>query len=92
VWDTATGETLNIYRGHSAPVKTVGWAQNGSNIASGSDDTTVQVWNGQTGAHIFTYQGHSKWVRSLEWSPDGEYIASAGESKVHVWRVEGNER
>ncbi|OLB56312.1 MAG: hypothetical protein AUI01_06725 [Ktedonobacter sp. 13_2_20CM_2_56_8] len=57
------------------------------NIASGSDDATVQVWNGMTGELVAMYKGHTRWVRSLDWSPDGEFIASASDKDVHVWHV-----
>ncbi|HCF85695.1 MAG TPA: hypothetical protein DEV72_10885, partial [Ktedonobacter sp.] len=57
----------------------------GSFIASGSDDTTIQVWQATTAKQSVTYEGHTRWVRTLDWSPTGEYIASASDSKVHVW-------
>ena len=57
-----------------------------ADIASGSDDTTVQLWHSATATHFSTYTGHSTWVRSLDWSPDGSSIASVSDYKVHVWR------
>src|SRR5689334_4095672 len=38
-----------VYRGHTAGVNAVAWSPDGVNIASASDDGTVQVWNAQTG-------------------------------------------
>ncbi len=54
VWDALTGNNAYTYRGHAdyywghltsgASVNTVAWSPDGSHIASGSSDKTVQVW------------------------------------------------
>lgn len=54
VWDALTGTNEYTYRGHAdyywghltsgASVNTVAWSPDGSRIASGSNDMTVQVW------------------------------------------------
>jgi WD40 repeat protein len=44
VWDAIDGSHVNIYRGHSDLVWTVAWSPDGTRIASGSADKTVQVW------------------------------------------------
>jgi eukaryotic-like serine/threonine-protein kinase len=54
VWDATTGAHAYIYRGHAdfywghftsnAAVNGVAWSPDGQRIASGSNDTTVQVW------------------------------------------------
>jgi predicted lipoprotein with Yx(FWY)xxD motif len=38
------GNTLYTYRRHASAVFSVGWSPDGTSIASGSTDTTVQVW------------------------------------------------
>lgn len=40
------GTLLYTYRGHSLYVDAVAWSPDGTRIASGSDDKTVQVWGG----------------------------------------------
>ena len=80
------GLTLYTYRGHTERVNTIAWSPDGTCIASGSGDKTVQVWNTFTGDQIFTYCGHSDAVNSVAWSPDGTRIASASsDSTVQVW-------
>jgi len=44
VWDAANGGHVLIYRGQSGLVWTVAWSPDGTHIASGSADKTVQVW------------------------------------------------
>ena len=38
------GKTFYTYRGHAAAVLSVAWSPDGTSLASGSTDTTVQVW------------------------------------------------
>ncbi len=80
------GTTLYIYRGHSGSVNAVAWSPDGSRIAAGSTDGTVQVWDGTNGGNVYTYQGHTSPVRAVAWSPDGKRIASGSLDKtVQVW-------
>jgi len=85
------GTTLYTYRGHSDIVYDVAWSPDGKQIASASDDKTVQVWNATTGSTIFTYRGHTGKAHAVAWSPDGQYIASASDDNndktVQVWNA-----
>ena len=88
------GSTLVTYVGHLNSVATVAWSPDGTRIASGSWDQTVQVWDATSGAHPFIYRGHTTNVNAVAWSPTrtGPRIASAsgnsffkGEHVVQVW-------
>ncbi len=80
------GTRLLTYRGHSGDVYAVAWSPDGSRIASGSRDDTVQVWEAGTGTALLTYRGHSDWVWAVAWSPDGSRIASGSyDDTVQVW-------
>jgi hypothetical protein len=81
------GTLFYTYRGHSNPVKAVAWSPNGSRIASGSNDNTVQVWSAADGSTPYTYQGHIGSVDAVAWSPDGSRIASGSDdSTVQMWQ------
>ena len=47
VWEAATGSKFFTYSGHTNEVYTVAWSSLGTYIASGSEDTTVQIWKGE---------------------------------------------
>ncbi|HYL45089.1 MAG TPA: hypothetical protein VEU97_17035, partial [Ktedonobacteraceae bacterium] len=72
--------------GHTRPVKTVSWSPDSRSLASGSDDTSIQIWQSATGAPLYTYGEHTAWIRALAWSPQGQLIASTSDQVVHVWQ------
>jgi WD40 repeat protein len=89
--------TITIYRGHAAPVNAVAWSPSDrhettyyrSQIASASEDGTVQIWDAMTGRKVSTYRGHSGGVSAIAWSPDGKWIASAGmDGAVQIWAAD----
>jgi eukaryotic-like serine/threonine-protein kinase len=83
-----TGGTILVYRGHPARINAAAWSPDGKQIASASDDHTVQICNAKTGTTSLTYRGHSAEVFAVSWSPDGKYIASAGADKtVQIWEA-----
>lgn len=82
------GKVLYLYRGHKLRVIAVAWSPNGTYIASGSLDKTVQVWpaNPANHAHPFTYRGHTDSVNAVDWSPDSQRVVSGASDKtVQIW-------
>ncbi|HEU5230645.1 MAG TPA: TIR domain-containing protein [Ktedonobacteraceae bacterium] len=83
------------YNLHTDGVITVDWSPDGTLIASGGLDGTVQVWDAATGQHLRIYRGHSRKydfalpipaVYTARWSPDSKRVASAGNSaSIQVW-------
>jgi WD40 repeat protein len=58
----------------------------GRRIASGGNDSAVQVCDGASGHHLLTFTGHTAPVREVVWSPDGTAVASASQDgTVQVW-------
>ncbi len=90
VWTAEHAEQLCTYQGHVGHVRAVAWSPHASLIASGGDDTTVQVWDaiGCRKRSIYTgaIPGEKYWeadrnryaVYAVAWSPAGKRIASGG--------------
>ena len=80
------GTTLFTYQHHTQVVLALSWSPNGTRIASGSEDETVQVWEAATGKTLLTYRGHARGVDAVAWSPQGSDVASGSEdATAQVW-------
>ena len=83
-----TIKTLLTFREHNHTVGTIAWSPDGTRIASGSADNTIQLWDAASGFRISNHRWHTGEVTSLAWSPDGTCIASGGADRtVQVWNV-----
>jgi WD40 repeat protein len=67
---------LQVIEGHSGGVNSIACSLDGSQIVSGSADTTVRLWDAKTGKELAKLEGHRKVVSSVAFSPDGVHIIS----------------
>ncbi|KAJ2789484.1 ribosome assembly, partial [Coemansia linderi] len=72
--------------GHTEAVISASFSPDGSQLASGSGDTTVRIWDLATETPRHTLKGHKNWVLSISWSPDGRTLASGSmDNTVRLW-------
>jgi WD40 repeat protein len=89
VWDSRTGEELQVLSGHDAGVYGVAYSPNGDRIVTSSVDRTARVWNSTTGELLFTILGHAGSVFRAAYSPDGTMIATASyDGTTKLWDSE----
>ena len=87
------GKLGDAFRGIFNSIDSISWSPDSSQIASSSEDGTVQVWDAFTSDTITTYRGHISNdvpypVLRVAWSPVGNRIASSGvDETVQVWEV-----
>ncbi|MCG9132647.1 T9SS type A sorting domain-containing protein [Candidatus Poribacteria bacterium] len=88
LYDAVTGETLDLFIGHTDRVYSVSFSADGLTLASGSWDKTVRLWDVGTGSELRVLQGHTEWVESVSFSADGQTLASGSEDgTVRLWDV-----
>src|SRR6266566_131167 len=85
---SAPQASITAYHGHTSTVFAVAWSPDGRRIATGGNDSTVQVWDARTGHLSVAYSGHTGTVYAVAWSPDGKRIASGSDDNtVQVWEA-----
>ena len=72
---------LWILKNHSGSVRSVAFSPNGTQVVSGSSDSTVCLWDAMSGAHLNTFRGHSSFVWSVAFSPNGTQVVSGSDDK-----------
>ena len=87
-----TAQNHLIYRGHTGAITVLRWSPDGTMVASGSADKTVQVWRAADGALLYTYLGYDAPITSIDWATatnEKNRIASSGMSDgtVQVWNA-----
>ena len=102
LWDTRTGKKLATLREHAEKlpipdemipfieneniVEVLAFSPDGTKLASGSRDTTVQLWDTALNHAPVTLRKHTGWPTVLAFSPDGKLLASGGDDKtVQLW-------
>lgn len=75
-YSTATGQPKNEIAGPAGGCVAV--SPDGQNVASGSEDGTVEVWNRNTGERHTIAERHDGRVRYVLFSQDGKTLASVG--------------
>jgi len=76
-WNCETGLLVGEpWEGEGGEIWALALSPNGTIIACGRKDGSVQQWNTDGKMIKGVWMGHSKTVRSLSWSPGGSHVAS----------------
>ncbi|KAJ6547111.1 WD40-repeat-containing domain protein [Mycena capillaripes] len=83
-----TGNTLQIYRGHTGPVTSIAFcdkdssARDGSILITGSWDKTIKLWDTDTKALISSTDAHMDFVKYLFVIPSLQLLVSGSSDKI----------
>ncbi|KAJ7871471.1 WD40-repeat-containing domain protein [Mycena olivaceomarginata] len=86
--DLQTGNTLQIYRGHTGPVTSIAFchkdssAHDGSILITGSWDKTIKLWDIDTKALISSTEAHADFVKYLFVIPSLQLLVSGSSDKI----------
>lgn len=96
LWCSQTGDLLgriplSIYTTQALTIGVLAWSPDGTFLAAGCDDGTVQLIDLALYQHVQTYWADSIYrrkVKALAWSPDSTLLASGGTAAVvDIWQV-----
>ncbi|MBD2471991.1 caspase family protein [Nostoc sp. FACHB-145] len=82
---------FNRLEGHTGPVESVCFSNDGQTIASAAWDNTVKLWNydGRELTTLYqefkTPEGYSTMALSVSFSPENSTIAACGDNTVKLW-------
>jgi WD40 repeat protein len=93
LWDTGTGQRVNVYDGHTMPVWWVAISPDGKYLATATGNYLsktavgeVKLWDVATGAELHAGK-HAACAWCVAFSPDGKYLASAAGTYTNQQRT-----
>ena len=61
-------------------------ADDGTRLATGNSEGTLQVWDSASGRELFKQAAHTQSIHGVAFSPDGEHVASSStDGTTKVW-------
>ncbi len=88
MWEAETGREVWTLQGHSEMVDAVAFSPDGTRLASGGADWTVQLWDLRTGQAALTLAQPAGTVWDLAFSRDGDRLAAAcDDGTVFLWNA-----
>lgn len=88
VWSVENGQRIMSTTRHEWEVMSVGFTQDGTLLATGTDGAKVKLWDLKTGALIHTLNGHYTRVDELIFSSDNsQLLTRSANDGVNMWDV-----
>lgn len=88
LWDAATGAQLQTLPVHSNELASLAWSKDSSQLATGSNDGSVQLWDGSTGQLLREFKEHQAPVNALSLNDDATRLVTGDASgKAIIWDV-----
>lgn len=86
IWNLETGRQELVLDGHLDGVLAVEWSDDGTMLATVSDDRTCKVWSFPDGDILHSMKGHTSGLLDVDWSPDGTRLYTGSRDyKIKVW-------
>lgn len=91
LWDTATGELLRSFIGHTYYIYTAAFTADGKYVLTGSGDDTARLWDVATGEEVRRFNANisrNSATNSAAISPDGQRVLTGGnDGVIRLWNA-----
>jgi transducin (beta)-like 1 len=89
IWDVKTGEAIQQFKNHSAPVLDVDWRPSEDyTFATCSTDKMIYVCKYGEPRPLRGFQGHDDEVNAIRWDPSGSLLASCSDDNTaKIWKM-----
>jgi len=88
----ATGQEVQVLRGHTGGVHAAAFTTDGKALVTGSNDNTVRIWDVAGARAPQILRGHTGGVWAVALSPDAKVIASgASDATIRLWDLSTGE-
>lgn len=83
---------IRTLSGHFSSINALAFSSDGTTLASGSADRTVNLWKVDSKIPRCSLSGHSSLIESVVFSPDGRTLASGSwDYTIKIWDIETGE-
>ena len=79
-------QPLRVLSGHNAAVTVVVFSSDGTHLATGSKDHTVNIWATDSWTHLRKFK-HTDRITALAASPDNLLVSAGFEGTINVWNL-----
>lgn len=81
-----------VLRGHAGAITDANFSNDGSRVATASEDGTVRVWSSDTGKEMAILKGHQLKVTSVYFDAAGDLLLSASyDGTARIWKTNNPE-
>jgi WD40 repeat protein len=89
LWDVASGELVDVLRGHLLGVHDVAFSPDGQRLASASaKNEAVKLWDVASRHEVATLAGEGSLFDRVKFSPDGTLLVGINsQGRAHIWRA-----
>ncbi|PJA95520.1 MAG: hypothetical protein CO129_11330 [Ignavibacteriales bacterium CG_4_9_14_3_um_filter_34_10] len=88
IWDLQSGKILRELVGHSQPILSTTFNNDGTKLFTADQTGSIFMWNVSTGQLLNKYFGHKEKITSTDFSPTEDFLISASDDKsVRLWNA-----
>ena len=85
IWNAA-GNGAGVTLSHDRILTCIAFGPDGTRVAAGSEDGSIQIWDPHTSTRLLALKGHEGPVRTVAFDPRGDRLVSGSADKsVRVW-------